>query len=173
MLGAALVDVDGVVAVSDDLRFDMTDESAWQWDGGELHMTGGAGAAPGNWGGWSTLEIGGADMGTDPVGHIGDPLGFVDNFDLDELVIGPGARVYLADLFDNGNRPGGAAEALYVDTLTFADGLGVLNLNDLHLYYNTLNGDAGQIIDVVVPEPACAAILAIGALALLRRRAGR
>ena len=72
------------------------------------------------------------------------------NFDLSVFRIGPGAHVYLEDLIDNANRNGtfGISEALYVDTLEFADPDARLNLNGLHLYFGTLIGDPSQIIDV-------------------------
>ncbi len=104
-------------------------------------MRGGVGALPGDWAAWGLLEVAGLDLG-------GDPAGFVGNFELPELVIGPGAQVALADLYDNGNRggPAGVPEALYVDRLTFADVAGVLNTGGLQLYFNTLTGDPAQII---------------------------
>jgi len=40
---------------------------------------------------------------------------------------------------------GGTPEALYVDTIEFANGTGQIGLSGLHLYYNTLVGDSGQI----------------------------
>ncbi|HHJ16751.1 MAG TPA: hypothetical protein ENJ80_08660 [Gammaproteobacteria bacterium] len=79
------------LSVSGDLSFAMTDETLWSFDTlSTLEMTGGVGAAVGDWGAWGTLEIGGVDIGTDPLNHVGDPLGFSNNFDLAELVIGAG-----------------------------------------------------------------------------------
>ena len=114
----------------------------------------------------SFLELGGQDFGTDPANHVGAAAGFSLNFDLTELIIGSGAKLHLADFFDNANRIEhgfGTSEALYVDTLTL-DGTGILNINSLNLYYTNLvllNGATiGQIINEqappltgVVPEP--------------------
>jgi hypothetical protein len=95
------------------------------------------------------LEIGGYDLGLDPATHTPDPAGFSSNFELDELVIGPGAHLIMVDRVNNGNRGGpfGQAEALYVDTLVFADSSSLLLLNGLHIYYDTLVGDPCQILD--------------------------
>ena len=165
------------LALSGDLSFAMTDETSWSFDTtASLEMNGGNGAAVGDWGLWSSLETGGLDLGTDPANHVGDPLGFIDNFSLSELVIGPNSRIFLADLLDNGNRNGpfGSAEALYVDTLVFADAGALLNLNGLNIYYNTLVGSTGQIIDQsVVPVPAAVWLFGSGLLGLIgvaRRR---
>ena len=111
-------------------------------------MSGGVGDSDCNSAGYAELEVAGQDLGIDPESHAGDPAGFVDNFELPNLLIGPAAHVSLVDNMDNGNRDGpfGVSEALYVDTLTFTDVEGRLNLNQLHLYYNNLNGSEGQII---------------------------
>jgi len=94
------------------------------------------------------------------------------NFYLPELVIGPDGRLVLRDLRDNGNRAGGGHEALYVDKLVFSDSLGLLDLNGLDIFYNTLVGSADQIIDVAAPEPSVGALLAPGLLGcfILRKR---
>jgi hypothetical protein len=150
-----ITDIDSSVSLSGDLSFAMTDETLWEWGSSAvLKMTGGAGAPIGDWGNWASLEVGGFDFGTDPVNHVGDPQGFSNNFNLPKLVIKPDAHVFLSDLIDNGNRNGpfGSAEALYVDTLTFEATSGLLNLNGLHLYYKTLVGNIGQIIDVLIGE---------------------
>jgi len=157
------------IALSGNLSFAMTNEAQWSFDtNSSLEMNGGIGALFGNWGNWSSLEIGGIDIGTDPVNHVGDPMGFSNNFDLSELVIGADAHVYLGDLWDNGNRGGtfGVAEALYVDTLVFADPNAILNLNGLHIYYNNLIGSSSQIINSVVPVPAAAWLFASGLIGL-------
>jgi hypothetical protein len=169
----------GTVELSGDLSFAMTDEAQWSFDDNTtLQMTGGVGAILGNWSAWSSLEIGGIDIGTDPANNVGDPAGFVDNFDLATLTIGPGARVLLNDLFDNGNRNGtfGVAEALYVDTLVFADASALLNQNGLNIYYNTLVGNEDQLINSVVPVPAAAWLFVsglIGLVGIARRRSSQ
>jgi len=147
-LGAA-----STLEVSGSWSFEMIDEARWSWGPDSvLAMTGGVGAQVGDWEDWTRLEVGGTDLGTDSNHHQGDPAGFDMNFDLSILRIGPGAHAYLEDLIDNGNRNGpfGAGEALYVDTLEFADPDGQLNLNGIHLYYESLVGDPSQIIDVPV-----------------------
>ncbi|MDJ0928587.1 MAG: hypothetical protein QNJ73_13195 [Gammaproteobacteria bacterium] len=166
------------MALSGRIAFAMTDESAWNLDdSASLAMTGGVGAVVGIWDNWGVLEIGGFDLGTDPDNNIGDPQGFIDNFSIPELIIGEGANVWLSDLINNGNRggPQGQQEALYVDTLTFLDSEGILNQNGLNLYFNTLVGDAGQIIDVQVPIPPAVWLFSSGIAGLLafrRRRNG-
>ena len=149
----------------------MTDETQWFFDdASSLEMVGGTGATEGNWADWISLEIGGIDFGTDPLNHIGDPLGFSDNFDLAELVIGADAHVFLSDIWDNGNRNGsfGENEALYVDTLFFADASALLNLNGLNIYYNNLVGNTDQIINqTVVPVPAAVWLFGSGLIGLV------
>lgn len=141
-----------VIEVSESLSFEIVDESSWAWGGdATLSLAGGVGAAVGDWGPWTRLEVGGADLG--------DVLeGFDGNFDLSRLRIGAGAHAYLEDLVDNGNRAGagiaGAAqECLYVDTLEFVDADGVLNLNGLTLYAGEVLGSPGQVISVTVGQP--------------------
>ena len=137
------------------------------------------------------MEIGGEDFGIDPETHVGAPAGFVDNFSLTELVIGEDARQVLVAQFrslvvllliavatvalllgDQGRL--GEAEALYVDTLVFTDGLGLLNVDGLHLYYRALLGDESQIVNVpaVIPLPPAPWLLAsaLVGLGLVGRR---
>ena len=131
------------------LEIGLADESAWNLSTTTvIEMTGGEGAAIGDWSDWGVLEIAGLDLGD-------DPLGFEDNFEIPTLEIGPGASVFLRDFIDNGNRggPGGESEALYVETLVFSDSFSRLNLNGLNIYFNELQGDASQIINTVVPVP--------------------
>ncbi|MCK4340645.1 MAG: hypothetical protein KAY37_02835 [Phycisphaerae bacterium] len=140
----------GLATVEGHYSYEMNDESDHDFNtSGTLRATGGTAAGPTDYDDFANIEIGGTDLGTDPGNHVGDPAGFVDNFHLPRLIVGPGAKVNLFDLINNGNRGGvgGAAEALYVDTLEFEDAGGLLNLNGLHLYYNTLIGNAGQIVD--------------------------
>lgn len=159
----------GGIVLSEDLSFALTDEANWTWTSSSyLQMNGGVGASPASPDGWASLEVGGSDLGTDPANHVGAPAGFGNNFELAELVIGPGAHVSLVDALDNGNRGAshGFPEALYVNTLTFADGAGQLNLNGLHLYFNTLNGSASQIVNApfAVPSLSPLATALLGAL---------
>ncbi len=116
------------------------------------------------------MEVGGLDLGTDPANHVGAVAGFAGNYVVPHLILGPGAHVSLADQADNGNRgdPGGAAEALYVDTVTFLDGTSRLNLNGLHLYYAAINGSPTQILDDPLPEPGTGWLLLMMALRLLK-----
>ena len=177
MDSTGILDINSTVSISGNLSFAMTDETYWGWGTDSiLEMTGGVGATADSWVDWAGLEIGGYDFGIDPETHTGDPAGFSNNFELEELVIGAGAHVYLMDLMNNANRGGtlGFAEALYVDALTFADVNGVLNLNDLNIYYNTLNGNTSQIIsEPAVPAPSTLMLLGSGLAALIgfgRRR---
>ena len=170
----AIVNVKSTISLSKGLIFGMTDTANWSWGPDSiLELTGGVGSPEGSWGSWGFLEIGGSDFGTDPLHHGGAPKGFLNNFDLTELRIGPGAHILLQDQINNGNRNGdfGHPEALYVDILSFADTFGLLDLNGLHLYYGRLEGN-GQIINKPVPEPSTVFILASGLAGLLglRRR---
>jgi hypothetical protein len=78
------------------------------------------------------------------------------------------------DLFDN-QPDSNAAEALYLQSLVVNPG-SELCLNGLHLYVNgvLLNADEGALYGggeiYALPEPATLALLAVGGLALLRRR---
>lgn len=170
-----LMDIDGKLVMAStlstsDLAFAMTDEAAWDLSTTSIiEMTGGEGAAPGQWNLWGGLETGGLDLGLDAASHQGDPFGFTDNFSIPTLEIGAGAHVFLKDLFDNGNRggTGGVTEALYVDTLVFQDTAGLLNLNGLNLYFNNIIGDPGQIINAaVVPVPPTVVLFPAGLVVL-------
>ncbi|MDY6852555.1 MAG: hypothetical protein SV487_10860, partial [Thermodesulfobacteriota bacterium] len=177
------VSENNTLTVDGDFAMGLTNEADFDWGANsELVLTGGVGAggSVGSiWDDWAYFEIGGSDFGDDPGTHQGDPNGFSDNFDLVELVIGEGARVYLGDYLDNGNRGGEYAydEALYVDTLVLSSD-SILNLNGLHLYYNELVGDISRIIDEEVPHseqvPLPPAMLLFGSgllgLAGLRKR---
>ncbi|MCA9310531.1 MAG: hypothetical protein KDA21_04945, partial [Phycisphaerales bacterium] len=93
----------------------LTSESAWDLEpGSQVLATGGTAAAPNQFDDFASLEIAGRDEGDVPAGYI-------SNFNIPHLVIGPGARVNLFDAVNNGNRggPGGNTEALYVGTLEF------------------------------------------------------
>ena len=157
---------DALVSVGRRVAIETQDEAAWAWaSNGVLQMTGGQGAAEGQWMFWAPLEAGGQDFGNVAQGYSG-------NFDLERLEIAAGARVVLVDDFSSGNRFDhgfGHNEALYVDYLYLRAGA-ELNLNGLHLYYHNLSGDPGQIIDSPIPEPATLSLLALGGLAMIRRR---
>lgn len=149
--GSLSVQTASEVTARDLYTFTMTSESSHAYNAGTvLRMTGGTAAGPTDYQDFAAMEIGGTDYGTDPVNHVGDPAGFTNNFHLPHLIIGANAKVNLFDVINNGNRNGpfGNAEALYVDTLEFEDANGILNLNGLHLYFNTLVGDTEQIVDL-------------------------
>jgi len=142
----------------------MTDEANWVWsESSTLEMTGGVDGEPGKWADWSSIELAGTDFGPEE--------GFSSNFQLVSLSLGQNARVYLADLIDNGNRFDHgfvSLEALYVKDLYVADGA-ILNLNGVHLYWQNKTG-AGQIINQPVPEPTTMCLLTLGGVALPRCR---
>ncbi len=185
---SGILDVNsGLVSVAGDFSFALTNEANWQWSTNtNLELTGGFAATTSNWNQWASLEIGGIDLGTDPANHVGDPAGFNNgNFYLPELIIGAGAHIFLADNINNGNRGGlfGHSEALFVDRLVLSDSNSILNLNGLNIYYNTLVGDSGQIIDQTVvltafnsanvPVPAAWGLMLSGLLILLNSRRKR
>ncbi len=121
----------------------MTDTTRFQWGTNTtLRMLGGT------TGPCVSLETAGLDSGN-------VPAGWTSNFQLQRLLIGPGAHVELVDAINNGRRngPGGSAEALYVETLEFADSAGRLGLNGLHLFYHTLVGNASQILNNSCVDP--------------------
>lgn len=123
------------------MRYAITNPASFIWtpdaNPATLNMLGGV---PGD---CVNLEVGGVDVGT-------NPQGWVNNFHVDRLLIGPGAHVQLVDEFDN--SPGLGDEALYVNTLEFADPTGVLALNGLQIYYATLIGNVSQV------RPDCRAL---------------
>jgi len=133
------------VSVDKSISFETTTEANWSWGvNSALALTGGVGVPLGQWQDFVSVEIGGRDMGN-------VPAGFVNNFNLPNLVIGPSASAYLVDAINNGNRgPNGEPEAFYVGKLTFTDPAGVLNVNGLNLYVAQLIGDSSQVIDVPV-----------------------
>ncbi|MCK4660632.1 MAG: hypothetical protein KAV82_14010 [Phycisphaerae bacterium] len=146
--GTELLVGDGArINIGDRLVNEMTVEADFDFGtNGELRFTSATGALPYEYDLFGTLEAAGADMGD-------VPAGYTQNFSLPNLIIGPEAKVSLVDLRDNGNR-GGGSEALYVDTLTFEDANGILNVNGLNLYYNTLVGDPLQIKDSQLATPS-------------------
>jgi T5SS/PEP-CTERM-associated repeat protein len=155
--------VASTLQLAGDFRHDMAEESQWSWgEDGVLAMTGGVGADTNSLAGWARLEAAGTDLGD-------VPAGYTNNFQVAKLVIGAGARVVVGDELDSGNRngPGGAAEALYVDTLEFADATGLLGLNGVTIYYNQLIGDPSQL--TAIPEPGSGCLVLVGLLLLAKR----
>jgi cysteine-rich repeat protein len=106
-------------------------------------------AGIGEWATWMRLEVQAEDLGVDPASHTGVGAGFLAETAIERLELHTGSRISLVDEVDSGNRGGigGGAEALYVEELVFHDGSGLLNLNGLHLYLGSLDGDPSQIID--------------------------
>jgi hypothetical protein len=122
------------------------------------------------------FEVAGLDMGQ-------AQAGFVGNFALEGLTLGGAdvGYVKLVDNNDNGNEygPGGDYEALYVRHLVLTKG-SKLDLNGLHLYYQTLDDQGGIIVHgapiQVIPEPTTFAMILPGIAALagiVRRRMRR
>ncbi len=153
--GPVLIDRNGILIVTDAslTATDLVLESgaSLSLTNASLTLTGGVGLPDDDSTDYASLEVGGQDIGTNPVDHVGDPAGFLNDFNIPELVIGPDAHVSLIDHADNGNRVDagyGLSEALYVDVLRFDDAQGRLNLDGLHLYYNTLYGSLDQIVDL-------------------------
>ncbi|MCH7995750.1 MAG: hypothetical protein IIB57_15085 [Planctomycetes bacterium] len=134
--GGSVVATDGgTIVVNESVAFELTNPADFAWSGGSTLSMLGTGSAV-----CPSLEIAGEDFGDDPAGHV-------NNFNLDAFSIGPGARVRVVDAIDNGNRgAGGEAEVLYVDTLTFEDATGRVFLGLRRLYFNTLIGDATQVV---------------------------
>ncbi len=113
---------------------------------------------------FESLEVAGADIGP-------DPLGYVDNFSLQELRLeqtGAGG-LRLEEVIDN--TPG--TEALYVQELFLGPGA-VLDLNGVTLYYGIASIDAsatvlfngGSFRQLSVPEPSASALVTVVAIAL-------
>ena len=146
----------GDVTLSESLTHDLGDPSEWVWTpGSSLRVSGGVGGVPGEPNGWATIEIAGEDLGP-------DPAVFFNNFDLQNLDLLPGARLLLLD--NQINRT--PREALYVDTVTFADPDGRINLNGRALYYNTLIGDPAQIVNVPIVDVSARSDFSIGTVTL-------
>ncbi|MCA9311447.1 MAG: hypothetical protein KDA21_09605, partial [Phycisphaerales bacterium] len=136
-----VVDNGATLVIQGNFSHAMTSEPLFNFNStGALRMTGGSGLDPCDPGMPATLEVAGSDKG-----NTGS--GFVNNFEIERLVIGAGANVMLVDAINNGNRNGsaGAAEALYVDELIFEDPSGRIILNGLRLYYNSISGTVGQL----------------------------
>ncbi|MBI4719239.1 MAG: hypothetical protein HY763_15685 [Planctomycetes bacterium] len=124
------------------------------------------------------LEAGSRNLGNSAA------AGLPDNFALGTLLIsGADEFVRLVDLFNN---PGdGAADALYVSTLTISDPDSRLTLNGLTLYYQIFNGSMAQIdlslggaftslnAALGIPEPATVLMMVAGCGVLLLTARGR
>jgi len=169
------------LAVEGDFLFALTEESRLATTEGVLHLSGS---------GAQYLEAGGEDLGLG-----GSTSG---NFGLGRLVIGQEGQpttVMLLDLLNNGNRTGGAREALYLYGVGGLDGLEMatgsrLVLDGINVYtqqkntqgqiewvhLNTLFGPGVTEIafaggTVAVPEPsALVLLLVLGAMAFSVRR---
>ncbi len=137
----------GTIGLTQSLSFEQTDESLFALTAASnLRVVRTVGGFE-----WVRLEVGGEDLGTDPVAHVGDPAGFINNFHLPRLELASGARAVLVDLLEN--QPGdGAPDALYVDNLVLGTNA-LLNLRGLNLYYKTLTGSISQIVDLPDLQP--------------------
>ena len=102
---SGILDINSGIALSGNFLYSITNEADAVWGGTSFLKMNGFD---------SFLELGGQDFGTDPANHVGAAAGFSLNFDLTELIIGSGAKLHLADFFDNANRVNhgfGTAEA--------------------------------------------------------------
>ncbi|MBN2021931.1 MAG: hypothetical protein JW809_03990 [Pirellulales bacterium] len=170
------------ITIEGDFLFALTDEAKLATSAGSLHMAGA---------GVQYLEAGGQDLGSGG--------GTTGNFGLGRLLIGredQPTTVMLLNILDNGNRAGGAAEALYLYGMGGLDGLEMaagsrLVLDGLNVYtyqkntsgvfewvhLNSLFGPGVSEIPfaggtVAVPEPAGVALVTVVVFACLvvRRR---
>jgi hypothetical protein len=139
------VDIAGhITTISDQLVFEMLDESTWSIDDSTwLQFDGGHDATFEDRTTWARLEVGGADLGN-------NPSGFSNNFEIPNLVLQDGTQLLLTDYFDNGNRGTSGREVLYVDELRFLGDNATLNLNGIDIFYNTLIGNPDQIVNIPV-----------------------
>ncbi len=139
-----LLEVASGVTVRDALSLGGTDESRWSFSpSSTLTMSGGVGQSDSDPDGYATLEVGGRDYGDAPAGYIA-------NFSVPNLTLGPGAHASLRDDVNNGNHngPSGYFEALYVGALELRPGAR-LDTGGLRLYYGNLIGSPAQIVDLL------------------------
>jgi hypothetical protein len=146
--------------------------------GPDLSMIGGTALHPETLATAQTLEVGGINEGY-------TSAGFLDNFALHSLTIGPNAYVELVDNNANATASGwtSGSEALYLDGLFDGPGTDTLNLNGIYAYlqgygqlqnglYTDAQGDQINIIGAplaAVPEPAGLAVLGLTSLGFARR----
>ena len=80
------------------------------------------------------------ELASEDVGAGAD--GFIANFAMSTIEVSSGTTVEFIDEHDN--RGSGAAEALYVDTLILRAASEIV-LNDVNVYYDTLDNDGGTV----------------------------
>ncbi len=151
------LDVEGILRVAGDVDIAGANETRFAFGpGSSLEIVGPGGAALGDWASWQFMEATGIDLFLQPLN--GGGMGLY----LPKLVIGPDGRLVFRDLRDNGNKPFPefSGEEVWVGTLEFADSLGLVNKNGITLHYSQLVGSPDQIIDVPVPEPELAWLVA-------------
>jgi hypothetical protein len=115
-------------------------------------------------GSWDPFEVAGTDQG--PI-----MAGFTDNFALGTLNLGADNRLQLVDVFDN-NSDINDSEALYVYNLELDSGA-ILDLNNLHLYFQHLTNNGGSFKNgspQATPLAGTVWLLASGLLALVGLR---
>ena len=135
------------VSLAEGFSYATTNSGNFNLNTANVTLTGGSGAAVGDWGNWSYLEVGGRDLNNDgdniPSARqlASNSAGFTNNFDMRQLTIGAGSQVFLMDAFNNQ----AGLEALYVDTLILGAG-STLYLNGANVYFANLINQGGTII---------------------------
>lgn len=133
-----------------DFEFTSTDENAIKLGDGKVSMEGDAtGDAP------QKLEVGCPDLGM-PSGAL------APNFQIGQLTIGRPAQptvVQLVDAIDNGNRPAGQPERLYLQGFPAENGLRVLGGSTLYLgdieLYAVISNQWTRVRDLFGPGQTC------------------